>query len=613
MDSSADKISNVAAAAPSSSSEGWKERIFYPTLFAGIVGGGVGLVSKHRKVHGLANISATYAANFAIVAGCYCGAREFVRASRKSEPDDLLNSAVAGFGTGALLGRLQGGRLGTIRYSIIFTIVGTTVDFAAVRLLPILKSHRDTILGRELKLPEWSPIQRGLIPPFPSRSRVESMNGETPSSSSSSSSSAEAPPEDAWVNTYQRLLPQWNSYSISHLSAIPITISRVNQVDAERLDMEMSAMLKEQLVKVFSLMKPGMLFQYEPELDAFLEFLIWRFSIWVDKPTPGNALMNLRYRDERRIQARGKARTGLEGPGLTVGQKIWYCIATVGGQYIWARLQSFSAFRRWGDSERRSLAQRAWNFLQRLEGFYKAASFGNLLVFLYTGRYRSLIERALRARLVYGSPNMNRSVSFEYMNRQLVWNEFSEMLLLLLPLLNSPSIKSLLWPFSKDESSHLAVDETVCPICKASPTIPFIALPCHHRYCYYCLRTRCSAAPSFRCAKCSEPVTAMQRQVRFVGDPPPSLYPSSSSLFHHFTSSPISGSSPLPTTLAPCHLRCGSSYVTLLRLLCEMTEGGSRVGLEEVKKERKGGGKQAADGLLWTAKASENGEGSHMV
>jgi len=46
-----------------------------------------------------------------------------------------------------------------------------------------------------------------------------------------------------------------------------------------------------------------MLFQYEPELDAFLEFLIWRFSIWVDKPTPGNALMNLRYRDERGVVA----------------------------------------------------------------------------------------------------------------------------------------------------------------------------------------------------------------------------------------------------------------------------------------------------------------------
>jgi hypothetical protein len=88
--------------------------------------------------------------------------------------------------------------------------------------------------------------------------------------------------------------------------AIPISISRVNQFDAARLDVEMSAMLKEQLVKVFSLVKPGLLFQYEPELDAFLEFLIWRFSIWVDKPTPGNALMNLRYRDERAAPITGK-------------------------------------------------------------------------------------------------------------------------------------------------------------------------------------------------------------------------------------------------------------------------------------------------------------------
>ncbi|KAL7231149.1 hypothetical protein ACSBR2_009425 [Camellia fascicularis] len=272
-----------------------------------------------------------------------------------------------------------------------------------------------------------------------------------PSSSSystSSSSAIRAPPEDAWVDAHQRLLPQWQSLTLSPQSIIPISISRVNQVDAQRLDIEMSAMLKEQLVKVFSLMTPGLLFHYEPELDAFLEFLIWRFSIWVDKPTPGNALMNLRYRDERAIEPRVKVRTGLEGPGLTVAQKLWYCIATVGGQYIWARLQSFSAFRRWGDSEQVT-ARRAWILIQRIEGIFKAALFGNLLIFLYTGRYQNLIERALKAGLVYGSPNMNRAVSFECMNRQLVWNEFSEMLLLL-PLINSSSIKKFLHPFSKD-------------------------------------------------------------------------------------------------------------------------------------------------------------------
>ncbi|XP_057520437.1 peroxisome biogenesis protein 2 isoform X2 [Amaranthus tricolor] len=296
-----------------------------------------------------------------------------------------------------------------------------------------------------------------------------------------------------------------------YISQITASMEILPFLSPPRLDVEMSAMLKEQLVRVFSLIKPGVLFQYEPELDAFLEFLIWRFSIWVDKPTPGNALMNLRYRDERVMEERGKVRTGLEGPGLTAAQKLWYCIATVGGQYIWTRLQSFSAFRRWGDSEQRTLGQRAWLFLQHIEGFYKAASFSNLLVFLFVGKYRNLIERVLRARLVYGSPNMNRSVSFEYMNRQLVWNEFSEMLLLLLPLLNSSSFKNLFRSFSKDKSSDSTADENSCPICRGSPSIPFIALPCRHRYCYYCLRTRCSATPSFRCVRCSEPVTAMQR------------------------------------------------------------------------------------------------------
>ncbi|KAL4589201.1 hypothetical protein LXL04_002106 [Taraxacum kok-saghyz] len=360
----------------------------------------------------------------------------------------------------------------------------------------------------DVRIPTHSPP---ISPVSVSYKKIQTMRETLASTSSSATSDSTPPIETAWINAHERLSPRWQSSALSPQSSIPIAISRVNQVDAGRLDIEMSAMLKEQMVKVFSVMKPGLLFQYEAELDAFLEFLIWRFSIWVDKPTPGNALMNLRYRDERTMDSRSKIRTGLEGPGLTVYQKIGYCIATVGGQYIWTRLQSFSAFRQWGDSDQRSLARRIWFIVQRIEGFYKAASFTNLLIFLYTGRYRNLIERLIKARLVYGSPHMNRAVSFEYMNRQLVWNEFSEMLLLLLPLLNSSSMKSFLRPFSKDNSSGSSGDETLCPICQTNPTTAYLALPCQHRYCYYCLRTRCAATPSFRCARCGEPVVAMQR------------------------------------------------------------------------------------------------------
>lgn len=48
-------------------------KIFYLGFWAGVVGGGAGSLSRHRKVHGLSKISSTYAANFAIVTGCYCG------------------------------------------------------------------------------------------------------------------------------------------------------------------------------------------------------------------------------------------------------------------------------------------------------------------------------------------------------------------------------------------------------------------------------------------------------------------------------------------------------------------------------------------------------------
>lgn len=62
---------------------------------------------------------------------------------------------------------MLGGQLGAIRYSIIFSIVGTTADFAACRVKPHLRSYTESIFGNDrnsqkdgwLKWPEWSPIQ----------------------------------------------------------------------------------------------------------------------------------------------------------------------------------------------------------------------------------------------------------------------------------------------------------------------------------------------------------------------------------------------------------------------------------------------------------------------
>ncbi|KAK7304529.1 hypothetical protein VNO77_42410 [Canavalia gladiata] len=151
-----------------SSSYSFKNRILVPTLLAGVAGAGTGLISKHRKSLGLANVCASYAANFAIVTGCYCGSREFVISTRKTGPDDLWSSVIAGFGTGALLGRLQGGQLGAVRYSAVFAVVGTAADFAILKFKDALRDHTTSIYedienskknGTWLKLPKWFPIQ----------------------------------------------------------------------------------------------------------------------------------------------------------------------------------------------------------------------------------------------------------------------------------------------------------------------------------------------------------------------------------------------------------------------------------------------------------------------
>lgn len=50
-----------------------------------------------------------------------------------------------------------GGRIGALKYSVIFAVVGTTVDYATINLQPVLKSYIEK--GNGLKWPEWSPIQ----------------------------------------------------------------------------------------------------------------------------------------------------------------------------------------------------------------------------------------------------------------------------------------------------------------------------------------------------------------------------------------------------------------------------------------------------------------------
>lgn len=53
------------------------------------------------------------------------------------------------------------------------------------------------------------------------------------------------------------------------------------------------------------------------------------------------------------------------------------------------------------------------------------------------GRYRSVAERMLAAELVHSRDDVSRILSLDFLNRQLVWRELSDVLLFVLPLLHS--------------------------------------------------------------------------------------------------------------------------------------------------------------------------------
>lgn len=63
------------------------------------------------------------------------------------------------------LNLFSGGPIAAARYSVVFAVVGTTVDYATLKLKSVLRNFYNSVVGDEdknqqwLKLPEWSPIQ----------------------------------------------------------------------------------------------------------------------------------------------------------------------------------------------------------------------------------------------------------------------------------------------------------------------------------------------------------------------------------------------------------------------------------------------------------------------
>ncbi|KAI1174074.1 Pex12 amino terminal region-domain-containing protein [Nemania sp. FL0916] len=315
---------------------------------------------------------------------------------------------------------------------------------------------------------------------------------------------------------------------------------RVGQVDAELLDEDLVQQLRDQVGEALKYLGTNLRDDWSAEILLALRAVLFKLTIWDHDATYGAALQNLKYTDARR-----------EGPVLTPPsrwQKSLYGLMTVGGKYGWTKWENWLLDQDNGYDEPSPWVKRLSALTTRITTVHSMAAFVSFLVFLLHGRYRTILDRVLKMRLAPPTSQVNREVSFEYLNRQLVWHAFTEFLLFVLPLVGINRWRRWLsrtWRRTKElihvdpgeqaaekKGEYAFLPERTCAICyqdqnsavsetevlaaaassgvvgsaQTDITNPYETIPCGCIYCFVCLATRLEReeGEGWTCLRCAE-------------------------------------------------------------------------------------------------------------
>ena len=146
------------------------------------------------------------------------------------------------------------------------------------------------------------------------------------------------------------------------------SVLRVNQLDALQYDDQIFSSLKEQLKNAFQITNTNIFSHFEPEANALLHYVLWKFSILKNGATVGQNMLQTQY---------NVADKDGSYQSLSLKQKKLYFALTIGCQWLY---------------ERHSDVIRMFNLLfdttkvetliRRLEVCFQAASLLNFLLFL---------------------------------------------------------------------------------------------------------------------------------------------------------------------------------------------------------------------------------------
>ncbi|SPO20901.1 related to peroxisome assembly protein car1 [Ustilago trichophora] len=211
-----------------------------------------------------------------------------------------------------------------------------------------------------------------------------------------------------------------------------LKIQRVNQLDAELLDRELAELLLDPVKKALGSIRSTLPSDLEPELLLLLKLALFKFSIVDRGASYGSMLQNLKYRNE--WAHRGALQSTARDQPLSKLQLTLYPLLTIVAPYLGSKWQDHMTSLSYSDMPNNDPRRLLWKLTDASQRVWSALVLANFAVFLADGKFRSVADRVLGMRLTYAQRTMNRNVSFEFLNRQLVWHAFTEFLLFLLPL-----------------------------------------------------------------------------------------------------------------------------------------------------------------------------------
>ncbi|XP_029385175.1 peroxisome biogenesis factor 2 isoform X2 [Echeneis naucrates] len=282
-------------------------------------------------------------------------------------------------------------------------------------------------------------------------------------------------------------------------------VLRISQLDALELDLALEQLVWTQFSQCFQNFRPGLLTPVEPELRALLQLLVWRFTLYSSSATVGQSLLSLRYHNALSSSPNYRP--------LSRRQKLCLALLSVGPRWLQERSHSlllYLGLSTGGQTSERDngLLQNGRTVLTLVSGIAQVTSIINFLVFLRKGRHPFLAERIVGAQAVFSKPNVVRDITYQYMNRELLWHGFAEFLIFLLPLINTRKLKATLYTIAFGKES--ANDEggrdmqglwKECGLCGEWPTMPH-TVGCQHVFCYYCIKSHSIAETCLTCPKC---------------------------------------------------------------------------------------------------------------